>query len=78
MKKLKWYVGWVKGHPGALSPFQSAKTPTQKDWPNFSRGMGPFKTRRAAIWMATYGFANPHATSIKAVERLAKVFKDRL
>jgi len=68
---LKWYIGFKLG--GTLRAFQSDTEPARSEYGStYFAVMGPFKTKRAAKWMETFGTGNPHCIHVDAVERMAK------
>ena len=67
----KWYVGHIRG-TRHLEAFTSEKTPTPKDFPTYAAVVGPFKTRRGAVWAEKYGYNNPHFQHVNDAERIAK------
>jgi len=53
--------------------FKATKTPTRKQYGRrYAYVVGPFKTVRAARYMADYGANNPHCTCVAQAEWLAK------
>lgn len=68
--QTRWYVGV---HKYGRTAFRSARTPTEG-----SHGLlyhaciGPFQTRRGAVFMARYGGNNPHCATVSDAERLAR------
>lgn len=66
----KYYVGH-KG--GARLVFKSETTPTrQSHGDRFNAVVGPFRTKRAAIWAASQ-CGNPHYQHVRDAERYATV-----
>jgi len=53
--------------------FKATKTPTRRQYGRrYAYVVGPFKTVRAARYMADYGANNPHCTCVAQAEWLAK------
>ena len=53
--------------------FKATKTPTRRQYGRrYAYVVGPFKTVRAACYMAEYGANNPHCTCVAQAEWLAK------
>ena len=52
--------------------FKFSKTPTKKDTPQYSAVVGPFRTKRAALFMRDCGVNNPHVQCVADAERIAK------
>ncbi len=70
--KARWYVG----HKGAGSvgfvAFQSATEPTERTHGDrFAAVIGPFDTKRAAVWAEAHGANNPHFLTVADAERIA-------
>lgn len=65
------YVGLVSGQP-RFEYFRSSITPT-RDTHGYAAVIGPFRTRRAALWAEKYGRGNPHFQHVKDAERLCKL-----
>lgn len=78
MKKL-WYVE----HTGTgLVAYRSSKEPTFQhpyDSDGIHRGVtiGPFKTKRAAMWVEKFGYRNPHFLHVNDAERFASIHANR-
>ncbi len=76
--KMKWYIGIDNRseHPGQLGSYSAFKyphTPTRNETPWFGAVIGPFRTKRAALWAEKYGRSNPHFQHVDDAERLAKL-----
>lgn len=74
MIRARWYIGCKYDfHTGeyAFRAFAATKTPENGDYP-YLYCVGPFRTKRGALWAENYGMRNPHFTSVAAAERLAK------
>jgi hypothetical protein len=70
MASSKWYVG-VKSS-GARTPFKSEFTPTRETHGNlFGAVIGPFRTKRGAMFDAAVGRNNPHIQHVRDAERIA-------
>lgn len=66
----RWYVGH-KG--GRVEVFQAPEKPTQSSHGrSYAACTGPFRTKRAAVFMATNGRNNPHCVTVADAERLAR------
>jgi hypothetical protein len=67
----KWFVGHIKG--GKLVAFQCKDTPTADTHGRiYGAVVGPFKTKRAAMWAENNGPGNPHFQHVNDAERLSK------
>ena len=73
--KERLYVGLVKDSL-ARTVFRTA-TPNEEKCPRYAALIGPFRTRRAAEWMAhpIRGMNNPHCVTVRDAERLALKYK---
>ena len=68
--RTKWYVGMVKDH---FEAFRSELTPDETKWgPVYRCVVGPFRTKRAALWAEKYGFNNPHFQHVNDAERISR------
>jgi hypothetical protein len=67
----KWYVGLN----ASRAIFKMAVEPTQEICPEFVAVIGPFRTKRGAQFMATYGANNPHCQTVADAERIAKKYQ---
>lgn len=73
--KAKYHVGVKKGQLREV--FRTDLTPTAETHGQYIYCIGPFRTRRAAEWMAdTRGRNNPHCRCVADAERLAKKYKN--
>lgn len=52
--------------------FRAASVPTFATHPDYNAVIGPFRTKRGALFMARYGRSNPHCQCVADAERLAK------
>jgi len=69
--KTRWYIGHKTN--GGLIAFSDTSTPTEQGYGKlFGAVIGPFKTKRAALWAEKYGRFNPHFQHVNDAERLAK------
>lgn len=68
--KARWYVGILSGFN--FEAFKSNRTPSPSLTPRYLATIGPFKTKRAAIWMTTDGKNNPHCQTVEDAERISK------
>jgi hypothetical protein len=67
----RWYVGHKDGR---LEIFQSTAIPTFTSHGFvYAAVVGPFRTKRAALYMAQHGRNNPHLLSVGDAERIAKM-----
>ena len=67
---MKWYVGCYHGEREA---FRYATNPTGESHGDlYGAVIGPFKTKRAALWAAKYGRGNPHFRHVDDAERLSR------
>ena len=84
--KKKWYVEFQNTechqdfNPIKLVAFKTSLEPTHSfPYDDTGRGrgpcIGPFKTKRAAVWAATWGYMNPHFQHVDDAERLSKTFE---
>ena len=71
---IRYYVGLRHGvGKGKRVVFRSAVTPTIKSHgQRYAAVIGPFRTKRAAVMMATFGSGNPHLQTVLDAERMAK------
>lgn len=67
MNRIKWYVG-INGTNRVAFP--SRQTPTADTTP-YAAVVGPFRTKRAAIWVENNGY-NGWYQDVNNAERLAK------
>jgi hypothetical protein len=68
--KLKWYLGHKED--GSVL-FRCAKTPTEATHGElYNSVLGPFRTKRGAVFALRYGRGNPHIRCVDDAERLAK------
>lgn len=68
----KWYVG-IERETLNYVAFKSTLTPTEQSHGEIYAGViGPFVTKRAAMFTEKYGQGNPHIQHVNDAERLAK------
>ena len=66
----KWYVG-IDG--GKYEAFRTSTEPTHESHSMlYGAVVGPFKTKRAALWAEKYGSMNPHFRHVDDAERLSE------
>jgi hypothetical protein len=67
----KWYLGLRAGAPRTI--FQAERDPTHDTHGTvYDAVIGPFVTKRGAIFMRDYGAGNPHCRCVAEAERLAR------
>ena len=67
---MKWYIGMT---PGKFKSFQSDTTPTESTHGiRYLAAIGPFRTKRAALWAEQYGYNNPHFRHVNDAEHIAR------
>jgi len=72
--RAKWYVAKYKPTIGGkqLRAFRSETVPQDGEQDSaIAAVIGPFRTKRAALLMAEYGFNNPHMQTVEDCERIA-------
>ncbi len=68
----RYYVGTHKGEL-RRTVFTSTSTPTQATHgAQYAAVIGPFRTKRAASFMALFGSNNPHLQTVLDAERIAR------
>lgn len=66
---MPWYLGITRIYARRVA-FRSVRTPTCVSHPDYYATIGPFRTRRAAIWSEL----NPFGwQTVKEAETLAKI-----
>ena len=57
-----------------MEAFTSHGTPERGDFDDdrYTCVVGPFKTKRAALWAEKHGYNNPHFQHVNDAERLSK------
>ena len=73
--RARWWVGYAISpeHGGPLLLIKSAITPTeQSHGAVFCSVMGPFVTKRAALFYVQHGQGNPHTCTVGECEAIAR------
>jgi hypothetical protein len=71
MPRLRYYLGLKS--PATREIFRAGDTPTAvSHGDRFAAVVGPFRTKRGAIFMRDYGRANPHCRCVDDAERLGR------
>jgi hypothetical protein len=71
MMTPRWYVGIEKA--GLYRAFRARLRPSPKKYGRkFGYIIGPFRTKRGALWAERFGMGNPNFTHVDAAERIAK------
>ena len=70
--RIVYYVGLSRGIRQVFGMAQHRDEPTSESHLPYAAAIGPFRTRRGAEFMATYGKNNPHCHTVADAERLAK------
>lgn len=75
----KYYVGKnSKTSPYCVKVFKDNETPTPDKYPQFQSVIGPFRTKRAATFSASFaGTLNPHCQCVEDAERISKSLKEK-
>jgi hypothetical protein len=71
----KWYVGFrgIRSVGKSREAFRYADTPTAQSHPQFFAVMGPFRTKRGALYQDAHGaHDNPHLQTVSETEYWAK------
>jgi hypothetical protein len=69
--RTKFYVGLKQD--ATREVFRAASKPTHKTHGRkYAATIGPFRTKRAAEFMAKYGQGNPHLQTVADAERISK------
>lgn len=77
--KNQWYIGICNGSipcepKGKYKAFRPILAPTEENYNSqFFALIGPFQTKRAALWAEKYGRGNPHFQHVADAERLSKI-----
>jgi hypothetical protein len=74
--KQKWYVGHSHAGDCAFRYFMPPTHGSHGD--NFFAVTGPFRTKRAATYMAKHGRNNPHCLTVSQAERIARRLTPRM
>ena len=76
MARKQIWLGYKVGSehwPNCREVFRSDATPTQATHGDrYAACVGPFRTVRAAEFMRTSGWNNPHCVTVQQAERLAR------
>lgn len=64
----RYYIGVSGGAHRTVFAFNGV--PTAASHPQFLACIGPFRTKKAAFFMALYGRSNPHCRTVQDAERL--------
>jgi hypothetical protein len=72
--RKRWYVGKPRAPTKPDVAFNSVSCPTSVSHPDYYAVIGPFRTKRAAVWASVYGANNPHFQIVADAERLARLF----
>ena len=83
--RARWWVGYpahraypLAGQPWAVA-FKSAAVPTPDSHGALYAGvMGPFDTKRAALFYVRCGLGNPHTCTVADCERIARSYAPRV
>jgi hypothetical protein len=67
--RTKPYVGI--NNDGTREVFRAANPTEETHGQKYAAVIGPFKTKRAAEFMAKYGRSNPHLQTVADAERIA-------
>jgi hypothetical protein len=68
----KWYIGLVKDKFEAFYLYNAITRAEKPFFYPYKNIIGPFKTKRAALWAEKYGLKNPRFQQVDDAERLAK------
>lgn len=71
MKRKLYYLGY---DGGKYEMFASLKTPEPQEH-KYMGVVGPFVTKRAALWAVKHGARNPHFTCVADAERISRGIK---
>lgn len=67
-----WYVG-ILAKDGTYEAFTCDNPPTRSLYGSrYTVVIGPFRTKRAALWAERYGRGNPHFQTVEDAERLSR------
>lgn len=68
----KWYVG---ANGAARVAFKADVLPTRESHgAQYGAVIGPFRTKRGAMFHAAFGAANPHVQHVNDAERIARKY----
>ena len=69
---MRYYMGY-RIDTGGREVFRAPSTPTALSHGDvYAAVVGPFRTKRGAVFMAMYGRNNPHIQTVADAERYAK------
>ena len=71
MSRLRWYLGLTGRERVAFSSHQEPTTATHSLM--YGAVIGPFDTKRGAMWAQNYGRNNPHFRHVRDAERIARL-----
>jgi hypothetical protein len=72
--RRRWYVGVPARSREGFVAFQCAYVPSQKKQGRiYSYVIGPFRSKRGALWAERFGFGNPAFYGVAAAERISKL-----
>ena len=72
--RRRWYVGVPAKAREGYRAFQCAYVPSQrKQGRIFAYVIGPFRSKRGALWAEKFGFGNPAFYGVEAAERISKI-----
>lgn len=70
--RARYYCGYG-GNGGRPEVFKASSEPTSiSHGDRYAAVVGPFLTKRAAVWMASNGHDNPHCRCVADAERLSR------
>jgi hypothetical protein len=74
---MKFYIGLKNApHKHDRILFKNEAVPTRESHGHlFFATIGPFRTKRGAIFMRDYGRSNPHCQTVQDAERLGKFYE---
>ena len=77
--RARWYVGYVgyvgylKGGRPGFEAFTCDHEPTRASHGDvYCYCVGPFLTKRAAVWAEEYGLGNPHFVTVHDAEAISR------
>ena len=74
-ERSRWYVGRTGGE---LVAFKCSTIPTSTSHGDeYTYVIGPFKTKRGAVWAQQFGLDNPHFRNVQDAEQLARLTAER-
>lgn len=74
-RKQKWYVGLEDYRKRTVyRAFQVFEEPTQGSHGHlYNAVIGPFASKKAALWAVKHGKNNPHFQNVSSAERLCRI-----